>query len=353
MTCSPEIPAAAPVRFGVIGAGWFASRRHIPDIAKHPGAVVAALCRRDTSSLVRVRDQVAPGAALYSDWRQMLAEANLDVVVVATPHHLHYEQVLAALNQGVNVVAEKPLTVRAEDALHLVRVAKEHNLLLSVALNPPHWAHCRRMREVIRDGMIGEVEAVSLFWTGNAEYVFADGPKPENLPGVVAPTMFRADPAQCGGGYLMDGGPHLISEALWVTGLRPVSVTCRMDRLPSDRRAALIIELENGAVATISTVGNSRSGGRRVSNRFAGTDGTIEVEHFNFHTRIESRKGTEEFTEAELPPAPGPVANMIEALRGKAPLASDGTHGATVVQVLEAAYQSAREGRTIAIPPAE
>src|SRR5207249_581707 len=104
-----------------------------------------------------------------------------------------------------------------------------------------------------------KIEAIGFFWSGNAGYVFGEAPAPDNLPGVVPPTMYRADPEQCGGGYTIDGVTHLVSEILWVTDQRAKRVSCIVDKLPSDRRGAFVMELESGAIVTISALGDSDS----------------------------------------------------------------------------------------------
>ena len=90
--------------------------------------------------------------------------------------------------------------------------------MLAVAVNPPYWAHCHALRDWLAEARIGELEAVDLRWFGAVEALYGRGPLPENLPGVVRPSLFRGDPALAGGGHLMDAGSHLVSELLWVTG---------------------------------------------------------------------------------------------------------------------------------------
>lgn len=336
-----------PIRLGVIGAGWFASRRHLPDIQKRPDVTLTALCRRDPEALARLRDHFQPEQT-YTDWREMLAQCPLDAVLIATPHNLHFEQARAALEQGLHVLLEKPMTIRSDEARELRDLAATKGLTLTVALNPPFWAHCHRIRGAIQAGRIGRVEAVEMLWTGNAAYVFGEAPRPADLPGLVPPTLYRADPELCGGGCLIDGGSHLVSEVLWTTGLRAVRVHCLMDATPSDRCSVLTLGLENGAMAAIQSVHNSAYAQRRVRNTFAGANGTITVEGFEFQTTLAVEGGEPEtFRERDLPPVPGPVADFVSAIQGRSVTASPADHGLHVVEVIEAAYRSAETGRTI------
>ena len=334
------------VRFGVMGAGWFASRRHIPDICKNPNAVLSALCRRDPAALDTLNRHFQP-EHVYTDWRECLEKCPLDAVVIATPHNLHFVPAKAALERGIHVLLEKPMTIQSDEAHALCELARDKGLHLSVALNPPFWSHCHTIKGAISDGELGSIEGISFFWSGDARPLFGRAAVPGNLPGVVPPSLFRADTDANGGGYLIDGGSHLISEILWTTGFRATRVSCQMDSVPNDIRTAVNLTLSNEALASIVSLGDSDHDGRRVHNTFSGSRGAINVEGFEFQTTIKCGDESVSFTERELPPVPGPVDNLVDAIRGKARLASSGEHGAHVVEVIEACYESARCGRTI------
>lgn len=345
---------AGKVRMGVLGAGAFVSRRHLPDAVNNPNVVVTGLCRRDAAARAVMADHFGvPHDSTYADWREMLDKAPLDAVIIATPNLFHYEMARECLERGLHVLLEKPMTVRSADAHALVALARERELHLSIALNPPFWAHCHQIRRALRDEKMGVLESASIYWTGNAEHVFGRVPMPEKGVGVVPPTLFRADPELNGGGYFQDGGSHLVSQMLWVTGLRATRVSAIMDSTPTDLRVALILELENGAVATITGMGDSKMPVRRVRNMWGASGGSITVSTIDFETTImfhgqEHRR----FKESELLPIPGPVANLVDTIQGRAKLFSPPEHGAHVVEVVEAAYESATTDRTITLSPA-
>ena len=152
--------AQEPVRLGVLGAGSFVSRRHLPEAVNNPHVQVAALCRRDADARAAMAAHFhVPSEQAYADWQEMLAKAELDAVLIATPNSLHYEMARAALEAGLHVLLEKPMTVRSEDAHELVALANERNLKLGVALNPPFWAHCHQIRRALKDEKMGALEA--------------------------------------------------------------------------------------------------------------------------------------------------------------------------------------------------
>ena len=339
------------VRLGVLGAGAFVSRRHLPDAINNPSVVVSGICRRDADARAKMANHFGvPLEATYEDWRDMLDNAPLDAVLIATPNLYHFEMAQECLQRGLHVLLEKPMTLRSEDAFALVELANDRNLKLSVALNPPFWAHCHQIRRALRDTHMGQLESATMCWTGNAEHVFGRVPMPEKGVGVVPPTLFRANPELNGGGYFQDGGSHLVSEMLWVTEQKVRRVSAIMDSLPTDLRVAVTLELENGALTTIVGMGDSKMPVRRVRNMWACSNGSITVSSIEFETTImvhgqEHRR----FKEAELLPVANPVSNFVDAILGKAKLFSTSEHGAHVVEVMEAAYESAATGRTITL----
>ena len=351
-TTNAEGNAESLVRLGVLGAGSFVSRRHLPDAVGNPRVQVSALCRRDAEARGKMAAHFGvPTEQAYADWQEMLDKAPLDAVLIATPNLYHYEMARAALERGLHVLLEKPMTIRSQDAHELVTLAKERNFHLGVALNPPFWAHCHQIRRALKDEKMGQLESAAMYWTGNAEYVFGRAPMPATGTGVVPPTLFRADPELNGGGYFQDGGSHLVSQMLWVTGLRVRRVSALMDATPTDLRIAMSLEMENGAVATITGIGDSKLSTRRVRNVWGASGGIVTVVGPEFDTDINlSGQEHRRFKEADLLPVANPVSNFVDAIQGRAKLLSPGEHGAHVVEVVEAAYLSATSGSVVTLP---
>ena len=215
-----------PLRLGVIGAGWFASRRHCPDIVAHDDGTLTALCRRSRPELERM-GQAFGVNALFTDHGDLLASGQVDGVVICSPHDLHYEHTRAALEAGLPVLLEKPLTIDPGQGRELVKLADARDLVLLVAQNPPYWSHCHRLQQIIAGDLIGSLEAVSISWVGNALGVLGREPLPDDMPGVVPPTLFRGDP-QANGGFTQN-----LMGALWpevyglanLGGIRAITVS--------------------------------------------------------------------------------------------------------------------------------
>jgi len=334
---------ALPLRIGIIGAGAFASRRHLPDFLKDPRVEVVAACRRDPEQLEHFCDHFGIPKR-YTDWQGMLDSERLDGVLIATPHEQHAEQAREAMLRGLHVLAEKPMALDADEADALAAMAAKFGVQLGVAFNPPYWRHTEEMRRGIADGRIGELENVEIFWSGSAASVFGRAPMPENMAGVVKPTLFRADAGKSGGGFLMDAGGHLMSELLWVTGKSALRVTALVDELPSDMRAILAVELEGNVHVSVQLNGISACSSRRIRNTYYGVNGSAESTAAPFAVTWTDASSAIKVAEAEMPDVPTPVSDWINAIETGSILRGSPQHGAAVTRLLCAAYRSAASG---------
>jgi predicted dehydrogenase len=339
---------ALPLRLGVIGAGWFASRRHCPDVLRHPETALSALCRRDPAELRKMADHFKVEHC-FADYRELVHSGLVDAVIVCSPHHLHYEHALAALEQGLHVLLEKPITIAPEEGRRLVELAAARKLALVVAQNPPYWSHCRFLREQFAAGRLGAVESAHVHWVGNAKGVLGLEALPAEMPGVVRPSLFRGDAAQNGGGFLMDGGTHLVSELVWCTGLRVVEVSALMDNPRWDLRASLDLRLGNGALATLSILADSAIAAKRQHSVYYGSGGTAVLRGFPFEVTLEAGAEVLCRREDELPAPPTPVADLVDCILRQGRPAMPGELAVHVVEIIQAAYDSARTAQAVKI----
>jgi len=198
--------------------------------------------------------------------------------------------------------------------------------------------------------------------------VFGKIPMPDSLPGVVPPTLFRADPKLGGGGHLVDTGSHLVSEILWTTGLKATEVTASMDNVDMDMRCTVGIRLDNplnppcpplekgdafdkgdDVLCSISMVGDSKIR-RRIHNVYFGSKSTVFVDGLPFKvTVLEPDKEPVVTAETEMPKVVEPVDNFIDAIMGRAKPLASGVDGLRVVEVIEGAYRAAKMRQAITL----
>lgn len=340
------MPTSLPLRVGIIGAGAFVSRRHLPDVQRDGRAVLCAACRRDPAALATVADHFhIPGR--YADWRSMLDREQLDAVIIATPHDKHAEQAAEALSRGLHVLLEKPMALTVDEANDVANAACRSGCVLEVALNGPYWRHTQAMRDGIFEGKVGRLEHVEICWIGSAAAVFGRAPLPDNMPGIVRPTLFRADPHANGGGFLFDGGGHLFSEMLWVTGQQPVQIYAMMDRVPDDMRSSIDVRMDGGLIVHITAIGDSAYQNRRIRSDYFGSAGALSLSGLPF--AIEWREPAHEQTvsEEQMGAVPTPVSDWIDCIVESRLPRGSAEHALAVTRLLTAAYESARTKRAI------
>lgn len=151
-----ERAARKPIRLGMIGAGGVAQSKYFPAIARlrtlwEPIEVVAfAEPRTDHARKI----QAIYGGKVYTDYRQMLAESQLDGVVILSPDDRHAEHALAALDAGCHVLVEKPITRSLIDAERLCHAAEERGKVLMTVANKRYSPPYRRAKQLIETGPV-------------------------------------------------------------------------------------------------------------------------------------------------------------------------------------------------------
>lgn len=344
------------IRVGIIGAGWWAANTHVPALRAVDGVEIVAACRRSPERLKEFAEKIGVPQT-FTDHEEMLDNAALDAVIVCSPHSLHYAHVKAALERGLPVLTDKPLAIRTTEAEELVTLAAKKGVLLAVFFGHAYDARFRYMAEKLREGALGRLALLditsfanpdALGFFGNSEFQ----ENPDEFP--ILPTQFRADPALGGGGYLQDVGNHCFSALLINTGLRITEVSATMDDPTLDLRSTVTFRLDNGALATVTVVGDLRppAKGYWGYGRFAytGDAGTFWNDGQTGELHHQPWGEAARIVPADELPAPtNPDENFIRALRGEATLIAPGSEAIECVRAMEAAYESARTGRRVKI----
>ena len=149
------------IRIGVIGAGWWATFAHIPALKSHPNAELVAVQSRERAKAEKIaRDFGAKYACTSVE--KLLALPELDAVIVSTTPNVHYAQARAALERGLHVLMEKPMTFSADEARELVELAAQRKLQLLISCPWHFTAHGMEARRLIHSGALGEIKMISL-----------------------------------------------------------------------------------------------------------------------------------------------------------------------------------------------
>ncbi|MEE1818400.1 Gfo/Idh/MocA family oxidoreductase [Streptomyces sp. SP18ES09] len=277
--------ANGTVRWGILATGGTAER-FAADLRTLDGAEVVAVASRAEATAKAFADRCGIPRA-YGDWAGLLADGDVDVVYVATPHHAHRAAAGLALEAGKAVLCEKALTLNAAEAAELVALARGRGLFLMEAM----WMYCnpliRRIAELVRDGAVGEVRTVQ------ADF---------GLAGPFDPGHRLRDPA-VGGGALLDLGVYPVSFAHLLLG-EPSAVHAHARLSPEgvDLNTGMLLGWDSGASALLSC---SLEADTPLTASVTGTTGRIDLprgfffpERFTLHR---PGREPEEFTSADDP----------------------------------------------------
>ncbi len=148
-----------PVSVGIAGYGYWG-----PNLARNFSAMsdarLGAVCDPDSKRLDHLK-KCHPGAGAYSDFAEMLRDARIDAVVVATPVSTHHSLTKAALLAGKHVLVEKPMATSADECRELMEIARSGNLTLMVGHTYLYSEAVRKIIEIIESGDIGEVRYIN------------------------------------------------------------------------------------------------------------------------------------------------------------------------------------------------
>lgn len=320
---------------GFIGCGGNASS-HIGRVLGFPEVEVAALADVSGEAIDRVRDrhdQLAETPA-FGDYRELLAGAELDAVEISTPHTLHYEQIMASLDRGLHVLTEKPMVCRVDHAHDVIAASERAGRLLMVSYQRHLAAEFRFVRNQVRCGEIGEIQFVSAL-QDQGWYRGSRG-------------TWRQQLALSGGGQLNDSGSHLLDIVLWMTGLEAAEVHAFMENFESevDINSAMNVRFANGALGNIAIVGNSPASGIWEDITIWGTRAAVMMRNGRITWR---QAGAEPCEPANLPGGSTPDRNFVDAILGRDEVQVPPECGLRVIELTEAAWESARTGRPAAV----
>ncbi|MFZ0304251.1 MAG: Gfo/Idh/MocA family oxidoreductase [Terracidiphilus sp.] len=214
------------LRVGLIGFGLAGRVFHAPLISSVEGLELAAALERTTNKVA----ERYPGIVTYRSLDEMLANASLDLFVVATPNGTHFELASRILSAGRNVVIDKPMAITTAEVAKLIHLAAEKNLLLAPFHNRRWDSDFQAIQELLHEGSLGRlVEFESRFdrWR----------------PTLPTDRLWKVDPS-AGGGALLDLGSHLVDQALVLFG-KPLAVSAdvRSERNPITANDAFEIRL--------------------------------------------------------------------------------------------------------------
>ncbi len=365
MTTVGEGSAVLPerLRAGVVGLG--AGQAHMRGYVAAPGVDLVAIAGKEKDRLVSAAERFDVPHT-FEDWEDLVAREDIDLVSVATPNALHAPIVIAALRAGKHVLCEKPLSIDAASAETMVDAAIESGRVLEVLFNFRRRGDVRTLRQHLDTGALGRIYHAKSSWLRRS-----------GIPGLGSWFTTRD---LAGGGPLIDLGVHVLDLALFLLDEpRVVSVTAATYaelgsrgrgssgvHRPFGSGTGLAYEVEDLATAflrfedggTLRLEASWASYGKAkddIEIELMGTEAGAQILIENYSEddtlRVFSDLGGQPAVTIPVTPPSlghsGVVADFVEAVRGGNWGAHVGMDGLRRAQVIDACYQSAREGREI------
>ena len=346
----PSVIADRRLRFAIVGCGRIA-RNHFDALARHTGqAELVAVC--DTRPQALADAVAATGAAGYPTLAALLAGSAADLVVLATPSGLHSRQAIEVAAAGRHVVSEKPMATKWDEGVAMVRACRDADVKLFVVKQNRLNTTLQRVKQAVDQGRFGRMAmvVVNVFWTRPQAYYDA------------SPWRGRWD---MDGGAFMNQASHYVDMVDWLVG--PVdnvhAYTATLGRnIEAEDSGVMSLRLRSGALASVNVTMLTHQQNFEGSITLLGERGTVRVggvavnaiEHWEFD---EMRPEDADIGAANygVDNVYGPghalyYANVIDTLRGRAHAEVDGYEGLRSLEVLIAAYRSARDGVRVGLP---
>jgi predicted dehydrogenase len=224
------------IKWGIISTGHI-SNKFARALSILPQAELVGVASRNEISAQKFAKEHNVLKA-YGTYEQLAKDADIDVVYIGTPHTFHLENSILCMRNGKSVLCEKALTINAEEAKKMVRVAREENVFLMEAMIPRHVPLLKKAIQWIKDGRIGEVRMVKAS---------------RCTRGVFPPGARQLNP-DLGGGSLLDVGIYVISFASQIFGKAPTEVfgMSHIGDWGSDEQGVAILKYDKGEIADLS-----------------------------------------------------------------------------------------------------
>lgn len=338
------------IRFALVGCGRIATN-HFAALRQHEErAELVGVCDVDPRALDRAAGST--GAPGYLGLDAMLADCDADAVIVTTPSGLHPEQTIRIAAAGRHVITEKPMATRWADGKRMVAAADAAGVRLFVVKQNRRNATLQLLKRAVDKKRFGRIYMVNLnvFWSRPPEYYRSAGWR----------GTWEFD-----GGAFMNQASHYVDLIDWIVGpvesLQAYTATLARD-IEVEDTGVLSLRWRNGALGSMNVTMLTYPRNLEGSITVLGEHGTVriggvavnEIQQWEFAAPDpdDALIGDASYQTTSVYGYGHPLYydNVIRVLRGEAEPETDGREGLKSLEVLVAAYQSARDGKRVALP---
>ena len=259
------------VKFGIVGLGNM-GQGHIENFKSGSikNAVITAVCDIKQDKLDWAQNELGEDVALFTDFEDMLTSADIDAVLIATPHYLHPPMAISTLNHNLHVLVEKPAGVYTKQVKEMNDVASKSEKVFGIMFNQRTNPLYLKARDLVSTGELGELKRtiwIITNWYRTQQY-YNSG-------------EWRATWAGEGGGVLMNQSPHQLDLWQWICGMpNKIRAFCNVGKFHNievEDDVTAYVEYPNGATGVFITSTGDAPG----TNRFEilGDKGKIIIEN--------------------------------------------------------------------------
>ncbi len=337
-------------RIGLVGAGTI-STNHVNALNEIEGARLVAVAEPREEAGRKLAG--GNNAQWYSSLEDLLAQSDVDVVVLGTPSGLHADQAVQAAQAGKHVITEKPMSITLEGADRMIEAARASGVTLSCIFQNRFNRDALRLKRGVEAGLFGQplIGNAFVYWHRKQEYYDAAG-------------GWRGTYQMDGGGALMNQSIHTVDLLQWVMG--PVESLCGYAEtlarnIEGEDTASATLRFQSGALGSIQGMTSAHKG-RPVRVEIIGTEGAATLEGSKITVWQPSREEevlTEEDIRTTREPTDGEsfarshitqMRLIFDALReGRTP-PIPGEEARKALELVLGVYQSARTGERVTFP---
>ncbi len=321
------------VRVAILGCGGMAGA-HAQRFRANPDVEIVALCDVSeaicTAFIAKHLDGYPTKPMVFTDRAAMYAKAKPAAVAIITPHTLHHDHGIEALDAGCHVLMEKPMVTSADQAHALAAKAKKTGKIVTIGYNTPCTPEFAYLRDCIRNKTFGKLELVS-------GYLSQAWMKP-------TAGSWRQKPELSGGGQAYDSGAHILNSLCWSVESDIAEVFAFVDNhgTPVDINSSINVRFASGTFASIVVSGNCVAASS--SMHFIFENGRVDIDGWGggWINVFQNDK-------IKYPVIPGksqsPNDNFIDAILGRAEPRTSPANGIVQSELMDAIYESAKTGK--------
>jgi predicted dehydrogenase len=325
------------IKVGLIGCGGI-TKVHIKGYLNIPQKIQITAVSDVVTENAQARAREVGGAAIYSDYHEMLANEDIDAVDICLPHHLHKDAIVAAARAKKHILCEKPLCLTIAEAKAVQQAIAENGVTLMCAHNQLTIPAVATARQLLQENLLGQIYEIR---TTDSFYHTFD---PNSIG-------WRGQRSLIGGGELIDTGYHPTYLLLYLAGSEPVEVTAMLSKhrltfMDGEDSAQVLVRFANGVVGNIVTGWAYEPAPITEKFSIVAEKGSM----YSYGSDLFYKLRGEEVQKIELPGINTFMAEIEDfancLIEGHRPVNTE-IEGINVLKVILGAYKSVEEKRTI------